>query len=230
MKNLRIEALLVSIGLMVLGLCVKLGFDSLHEDSRIVTVKGLAERDVEANQVTWPLSYKLVGDDLGVLYNDIAANNDAIISFLKSKGLEDSDIYIGSPSVYDSATDRYSDRKSSRYSLTMTLTVYTTKVDLVRTLSSELGELMKQGILVSTSGWSGINYEYSLLNTIKPAMIAEATKNARAAAERFAEDSGSKIGRIKTAYQGRFEIYNRDSKTPHIKRVRVVTTIVYTLL
>lgn len=221
---------MVSIGLMVLGLCVKLGFDSLREDSRIVTVKGLAEMDVEANQVTWPLSYKLVGDDLGVLYNNIAANNDAIISFLKSKGLEESDISIGSPSVYDSAADRYNNKKSSRYALTMTLTVYTTNVDLVRTLSSELGELMKQGILVSTSEWNGINYEYTALNKIKPGMIAEATKNARAAAERFAEDSGSKIGRIKTAYQGQFEICNRDSNTPHIKHVRVVTTIVYTLL
>lgn len=229
MKNLRIEALIISIGLMVMGLCVKLGFDALNEDSRTVTVKGLAEMEVSADKVTWPLSYDLAGDDLGVLYNNIAANNDAILSFLKSKGLEENEVTIGSPSVYDAATDRYrnNEARSGRYKLTMTLTVSSSKVALIRQLSSEVGELMKQGIVISTAGW--VNYEYTGLNSIKPRMIAEATKNARAAAEQFAKDSGSEIGHIKTAYQGQFQITNRDSNTPHIKHVRVVSTIVYTL-
>jgi len=60
-------------------------------------------------------------------------------------------------------------------------------------------------------------------------MIAEATANARQAADKFASDSDSKLGKIKTASQGQFSIDNSDSSTPFIKKVRVVSTIIYYL-
>ena len=115
-----------------------------------------------------------------------------------------------------------------RYNVTSKITVTSEQVDLVRKLLNEQGELLKQGIAVTTSNYN-VQYDYTKLNDIKPQMIEEATKNARLAAEKFAKDSESELGKIKHAYQGQFTINDRDMNTPHIKRIRVVTTIDYSL-
>ena len=89
---------------------------------------------------------------------------------------------------------------------------------------------MKQGIAITGGDYRyNVVYEFTGLNSIKPGMIEEATKNARSAAEKFAKDSESELGKIKSAYQGQFSIEDRDANTPYIKRVRVVTTIDYSL-
>ena len=131
------------------------------------------------------------------------------------------------PDSYDAASNRYgSDSFRYNYSINCTVTVTTSKVKKVRELLNRQAELLKQGIAYSNSY---INYQYTGLNSIKPEMIAEATKNARAAASQFAADSESHLGKIKTASQGQFSIDDSDSSTPFIKKVRVVSTIVYYL-
>ena len=92
-------------------------------------------------------------------------------------------------------------------------------------------ELLKKGIVTGGgSQWENpVEFEYEGLNEIKPGMIEEATQNAREAAKKFAKDSGSRLGKIKTANQGTFTIENRDSNTPYIKKVRVVTSVTYYL-
>ena len=95
---------------------------------------------------------------------------------------------------------------------------------------SEQTELLKQGIAITGGDYRySVSYEFTGLNDIKPQMIEEATKNARAAAEKFAKDSDSKLGKIRNASQGQFSISNRDGNTPYIKSVRVVTTVTYYL-
>ena len=74
-----------------------------------------------------------------------------------------------------------------------------------------------------------MRFKFEGLNEIKPGMIEEATKNAREVGEKFAKDSGSRLGKIKTANQGTFSITDRDSNTPEIKKVRVVTSVTYYL-
>lgn len=231
MSNWKIEAALLAIGLIILGTQIQKGINNFVEKDRIVTVKGLAEMEVPANKVTWPLMYKEVGNDLTALYNRINATNTAIVDFLKKKGITEEEISINAPEIIDMQAERYvGENKTYRYNVTTVITVTSAKVDLVRNLISEQSELLKQGIAITGGDYRyQIQYDYTSLNEIKPKMIEEATKNAREAALKFAKDSDSELGKIRRASQGQFSIDNRDANTPYIKRIRVVTTIDYLL-
>ena len=127
---------------------------------------------------------------------------------------------------------RYGDqqRVRDRYNVTSVITVSSAQVEKARGLMSRMGELLKDGIAIAASDYgSNVQYEFNGLNKIKPAMIEEATRNAREAAMKFAQDSESELGKIKNATQGLFSIDNRDQYTPHIKNVRVVTSVDYYL-
>ena len=226
-----IAALLVAFGLLALGLSVRSGLASFSSRDRTVEVRGLAERQVAANKVTWPISFKLVGNDLPTLYNQVNATTNTIIEFLTSNGIDKKEISVNAPQVDDLQADRYNNNPIPyRYNLTVVMTVVSTNVDRVTELIKRQGELLKQGIALSVNQYSNPTiYEYTGLNDIKPAMIAEATENARAAAKKFADDSHSKIGKIRSARQGQFSIEDRDPYTPQIKNVRVVTSLTYYL-
>ena len=232
MKKFRVEAIILSIGLLLLGVFIERGFSEFAGRDRSVNVKGLAEMEVPADKVTWPLVYKSLGNDLNALYEEIKRSNRTITEFLKEKGLTDKEISINAPVIVDMKAERYGNNQDSpyRYNVTTVITVTSIKVDLVRGLITEQGELLKRGIAITTGDYQyNIQYEYTGLNTIKPQMIEEATKNARQAAEKFAKDSESTLGKIRHANQGQFSISDRDPNTPHIKKVRVVTTIDYSL-
>ncbi|MBD5225769.1 MAG: SIMPL domain-containing protein [Bacteroidales bacterium] len=220
-----IAALLIAAGIFCLGLFIRSGINNMAFSDRQVTVKGLAEREVEANNVTWPIAYSVAGNDLIALYDQMTSYNEKIITFLTSNGIGREDITIGSPDTYNATTNRYSsDNFRYNYSLSCTVTVNTSKVKEVQALISRQAELLKEGVPFSNNY---INYQYTALNDIKPAMIAEATQNAREAAAQFAQDSGSQVGKMKTANQGQFSI--EDTSNPSVKKVRVVSTIVYYL-
>lgn len=217
----------IAVGLAVLGLFIKSGIDNLAFNNRQVTVRGLSEREVPADLVTWPISYSVAGNDLLVLYDKVKRQSGTIIKFLTENGISEDEISVNPPDTYDATTNQY--RGSAfqfNYSISCTVTVTSKKVDTVRKLLNRQSELLKEGVAFSNSY---INYQFTGLNDIKPEMIAEATKNAREAANRFASDSESRLGKIKTASQGQFSIENSDNSTPYIKKVRVVSTITYYL-
>lgn len=229
MKNLNklMPALLIALGIVILGLCIKSGIDNIAYRDRIVTVRGLAEREVKADLVTWPITYSLAGNNLQNIYDQVSKNNDIIVKFLTSNGIKPDEISVNPPDTYDASSNRYrSDSFNFNYSINCTVTVTTRQVDKVRELLNRQSELLKEGVAFSNSY---INYQFTGLNSVKPEMIAEATRNARAAADQFAADSESRVGKIKTASQGQFSIDDSDSSTPYIKKVRVVSTIVYYL-
>jgi hypothetical protein len=232
MKNLKIEAAILAIGVVLLGIFLKNGIDNIAFKDRFVSVKGLAEKEVMANKVVWPLAYKDVGNDLVSLYNNIQNKNKAIVGFLKAKGINDTEIDVSSPRVVDMQANEYNSNQSPyRYNVTSVITVTSKDVQKIRRIMSQQLELLKQGIAVSGGSDYQYNpvYSFTGLNTLKPKMIEEATKNARAVADKFADDSGSKIGKIQSASQGQFSIEDRDANTPYIKEVRVVTTVNYYL-
>lgn len=227
-----ISALLIGLGLVGLGLCLKSGIKGYGERDRVVAVRGLCEKEVQANKVTWPLVTKEMGNDLPQIYDRIQATNRKILSFLKSNGLTDEEISVNSPDVTDRIADRYSDDGNiqSRYSVTNVIVVTSSKVDLVRKLIDKQADLLREGIAIIAGNYQyPTTYEYTELNSVKPEMIAEATAAAREAADKFAQDSQSKLGKIKTASQGQFSINDRDQYTPYIKNIRVVTTLEYYL-
>ena len=222
------EALILAAGMVCMGNCVNQGL----EKERIVNVKGLSEMEVPANLVIWPLTYKNLGNDLLSLYSELKQANQTITDFLKEKGISSDEISIGAPEIIDLKAERYgnSDESPYRYNVTSVITVSSNKVDLVRNLISEQGELLKRGIAITSGDYRyNVQYEFTKLNDIKPQMIEEATKNAREAAEKFAKDSESELGKIQSANQGQFSINDRDANTPYIKKVRVVTSVAYTL-
>ena len=231
MKNWRIEAIIISIGIIMLGVMIKNGINDFKDKDRFVSVKGLAEMEVPANKVIWPLMYKDIGDDPAVLYANMEQKNKAIVKFLESNGIASEEISIAPPEVIDMQAERYGDRNVPyRYNATSVITVISKNVDKVRKLMSGQAELLKQGIAITGGDYKySVTYEFTDLNSIKPQMIEEATKNARTAAEKFAKDSDSSLGKIRDASQGQFSITDRDANTPYVKSVRVVTTINYYL-
>lgn len=231
MKNWKTEALILAAGILLLGIMIRGGFNDFKNKERIVTVKGLAEKEVPANKVTWPLVHKEISNDLATIYANIEKKNTAIVKFLKENGITEEEINVEPPQILDIKADRYGNQNVDyRYNSTSVITVTSQNIDKVRELMSEQTELLKKGIALTGGDYQyQVSYEFTGLNDIKPAMIEEATKNARAAAEKFAKDSGSKLGKIKSASQGQFTIYDRDANTPYIKNVRVVTTITYYL-
>lgn len=227
MKNLRIEALIIAAGMIAMGLLVKLSFDKYSNSNRVVTVKGVSEMEVNADHVTWPMQFAQTGNDLVMLYESVSATNKVVVKFLTDNGIKEDEISIAVPHIYDNERNNYTrEIPEFRYVMTSNITVSSSEVDLVRQLVQKQSELIGKGIAIQTN-W--IDYRFTGLNDIKPPMIEEATKNARQAAEKFAQDSQSKLGKIKRANQGQFTITDRDNNTSYIKRVRVVTTIDYML-
>lgn len=219
------------LGMMILGGSLILMVSNLKSYDRCVTVKGLCEKEVMADKVIWPIIYKQGGNELGTLYNTVQEMNRTIIDFLKEAGVTDDEITVNSPSILDTRTNLYGERNAYHYIITAGVTVCSNQVERIVKLQTEQAKLYEKGIPVGMGEkWSHpTTYSFTGLNDIKPAMIEEATINARQAAEKFAKDSNSKLGKIKTATQGQFSVSDRDSNTPYIKNVRVVTNVVYYL-
>lgn len=230
MKNYYVEATILAVAIVVFGTFVKNSLDRFTDKERVVTVKGLSEREVPADKVIWPLIYKELGNDPADIYQRIEKKNATVKDFLKKHGLTDNEISVNPPQVKDRFADSWSQENIlNRYVASSVIIVNSTQVELVRNIMQKQAELMKTGIALISEDYGNnmVKYEFTGLNEIKPEMVEESTKNARATAEKFAKDSDSELGKIRRATQGQFSITNRDNNTPHIKNVRVVSTIEY---
>lgn len=228
MKNYYVEATILAVAIVVFGTFVKNSLDRFTDKERVVTVKGLSEREVPADKVIWPLIYKELGNDPADIYQRIEKKNATVMDFLKKHGLSTNEISVNPPQVKDRFADSWSQENIlNRYVASSVIIVNSTHVDLVRNIMQKQAELMKIGIALISEDYGNnmVKYEFTGLNEIKPEMVEESTKNARATAEKFAKDSDSELGKIRRATQGQFSITNRDNNTPHIKNVRVVSTI-----
>lgn len=198
---------------------------------RVVQVKGLSEREVAADSVIWPIKFNEVDNNLTTLVANLERKNEQIQAFLKLQGFSQKEITIAVPQIVDRQAGYYDPNANQmRYTASSTVTVYSSNVDLVHQAMAKLLELSKTGIAIAGQDYdSKPEFIFSGLNELKPDMIEEATRNAREVATKFAADSDSKLGKIKTASQGQFSITDRDSNTPYIKKVRVVATVDYYL-
>ena len=231
------------ISALILGVCLVVGLASLgyllgdaaikfKEYERTVTVKGLAEREYQADVVIWPIKFSVADNQLGKLYNSLESNTAKIRTFLQKNGINKDAISLSAPSITDKSAQQYGNqaRAEFRYSAVQTVTVYSKNIETVRKVMGSLSALGKQGIVfVGNDYESGTEYLFTRLNEVKPEMIEEATRKAREVAEKFASDSKSTLGKIKRAAQGQFSINARDKNNPHIKKIRVVSTVVYYL-
>lgn len=227
----------------ILGVCLFLGLVALgfilgnaairfKEYERTVTVKGLSEREYKADIIIWPIQFTEASNDLGDLYNSMEANTANIRHYLETNGIDPAEISFSSPSITDKSAQQYGSNVEAkfRYTAIQTVTVYSTNIEGAQAVMSKLSELGKKGIVITGDNYqSQTEYIFTRLNEIKPEMIEEATRNAREVAQKFAADSKSTLGKIRKASQGQFSINPRDKNNPHIKKVRVVSTVEYYL-
>jgi hypothetical protein len=220
-----VAALILTIGMIVGGYLLGNGLVRAHHADRAVTVRGLAERDVVADLATWDLSYSEQGGDLADVQARITQDTRAVRAYFERLGFPADALQPAGAGV-----TQFYDNGQPRVTINQRLQLRTTDIPRARRAVADQFDLVKAGVQLQDG--SKMNYSFTKLNDIKPAMVAAATKNARAAAEQFAKDSGTGVGGIKSATQGYFSIQARDGEgggygvadTP-FKKVRVVTTV-----
>ena len=229
--NRMIGSALIALGIVCLGWLIKAGIDDFAEKDRQVNVKGLAEQEVKADKVTWPIVSKELGNDLTELYNKIGVTQGKIKAFLLRSGTKEAEVTINAPAVLDLNAREYGEKNQPyRYIVTSVITVSSQEVDKVRSIIARQGDLLKEGVAIVDGGYENpIKYELVSFKELKPKMMQEAIENAEKTAQQFAENSHSTLNKIVSADQGQFSIDNRDENTPYIKKVRVVTTVTYSL-
>lgn len=235
-----VAASVLAAGVAVGGLLVGAGFARGRASDQYVTVKGVAERTVKADLAIWPVRVVAVDDDLSRAHASLQRSMQQIKQFLARQRIDTMAAAVQDFSVSDAQTNQYGpgERAGSRYVIRQTLVVRSTEPELVLAASQRVAELVNAGVVLSSGGEygsGGPTFVFTRLNDLKPAMIAEATQQARKAAEQFARDASSEIGGIRRANQGVFEILPRDqamgiSEASQIeKTVRVVSTVEYFL-
>ena len=240
MKNssLTLIAIIVSVAIALSGYFVGHGFFRGRAAERYVTVKGISERDATADVALWPINFVATDDNLSLAQAKIKKSHEQVTAFLERHDVGAQETEVQRLEVTDVMANAYrSGPMESRYIIEQTVMVRSDDPEKISRASQAVGELVDAGVVLSSRGYpsSGPTYLFTKLSDLKPEMIAEATANARRAAEQFAKDSGSTLGKIRRANQGVFEILARD-RAPGIseegqmqKTVRVVSTIEYSL-
>ena len=195
--------LIISSALIVFSVAFFFSARNFSKQGSYIEVKGLSEKIVKADTAIWSLGFEIKSNSIESLYADTEKNNNAIKKFLMDKGFEDTEINVAPVNIYQ---DTYKDALF-RYNSSNQISVYTKKVDLAKTASNETLLLVKSGVVLNQNY---ISFEFSDLNSIKPEMLAEAIKNARATAQDFAESSDSKVGSVSRGNQGVFDITDKD--------------------
>ena len=223
MENIKNYSVwIISAVLLVFSFVFFLSAQNFSKQGSYVEVKGLSEKIVKADVAIWSLNFDVKSNNIDSLYADIEKNTLAIKSFLTEKGFEVSEINVAPVNIYQ---DTYKDALF-RYNANTQLSVYSKKVDLVRSASKESLALVKKGV---TLNQNSIEFQFSDINSIKPEMLAEAIKNARASALEFAQESGSRLGSVSRGNQGVFDITDKDPGSPEYKKIRVVSTLRFLL-
>ncbi len=227
-----ILGIFVFLGLAVLGYLLGDAAIRYKEFERTVTVKGLSEQEFPADIVIWPIQFTIAKNDLAELYDAIEVSSNKIRHYLEKNGIKPSEISLSTPVITDKSAQSYGNARQPefRYTAVQVVTVYSNNIDQVHRAMAGLAQLGKQGIAFTGGNYdTQPEYIFTRLNEIKPSMIEQATTRAREVALKFANDSKSKLGKIKSASQGQFSIAARDKNNPHIKRLRVVSTVEYYL-
>ena len=223
MENIKNNWVLVFGGvLLVFSFLTFAAAQNFSKQQSYVEVKGLSEKIVKADTAIWSINFDVKSNNIDSLYSDIEKNTKAINAFLVAKGFDAAEINVAPTNIYQ---DTYKDALF-RYNSTTQLSVYTKKVDLVKSSSKDTLSLVKQGITMSQNS---ISFEFSDINSVKPEMLAEAIKNAKDSASQFAKESGSRLGGVSRGNQGVFDITDKDPGSPEWKKIRVVSTLRFLL-
>lgn len=209
---------------------VRNGLNNIADNERLITVKGVAEKEVKADKVIWPVAFREVGNELYYLSNNVTTKNNLIVEFLKSNGIPAADITVTPPDILDTQAEPHMvNRPWYRYAVTSVVTVTSTDVDKVISLMLEQGTLLRQGVsLAGNNHKYKTTYEYSDMQSLELELITGAVNNAYAVADKLAQDTGSKLSKVKDITH-EFTLTDRDPNSSYIKRARIVSTVNYKL-
>lgn len=232
----NIIGVLVAVGLAIGGFFPGYYYYKTAFDMRTVKVKGLAEQDVVSDLAIWNIRFQAANNNLAAAKKHIEEQEQTIKKFLTNAGFSESEIIVQGLTMQDAYADAYRDKSSisARYTLNQALIIRSTQVELISRLYPQIGDLVSQGVSFNTYG-NGVSYLFTRLNDVKPQMLKEATQNARQAADEFAKNSQSKVGKIRSASQGVFSILPREEIPDQTerdqinKKIRVVSTVEYYL-
>lgn len=233
-----VAALLVAVGISLAGWFVGTSLVESRQPLRVVTVKGLSERAVEANLGFWPIRFVATGPTLQDARASLEGSEAAVRKFLADRQFTDDAVQVQNVMVEDRAAgyNASSTPDDYRFVLTEDMLVTTDRVQDLAAATRSVADLLKQGVVFSSDAYSaGASFVFTGINDLKSEMLTEATQRARETAEQFATESGAKVGDIQTANQGVFEILpaveipNDRPEKQIDKKVRVVTTITYFL-
>lgn len=235
-----IAAAVLAAGVVLGGLAIGGGFARARSADRFVTVKGVSEREVQADLALWPLTIVSADNDLSAAQQRIERGVREVLAFLARNGIDTASVTMQDYRVTDAFTNQYQPPSgiSSRYAIRQTMIVRSESPDTVARASQRVSELVAGGVVFTSGqeyGTGGPSFLFTRLNDVKPEMIAEATAQAREAAEQFARDSRSELGGIRRANQGVFQILPRNQaagiteESQVAKTVRVVSTVDYFL-
>jgi len=240
-----ILGLLVGAGAALGGYFVGQGFYQGRRADRYVSVKGLAERYVKADLAVWTLSFSATGADISAVSTVSERDRDLVRTFIAKSGFTDHEIEPLPTRVNDQFANLMGPpnvEAARRYVITAGFEIRTTKVDAVREASQLTGDLIRQGVVLDgrpiESGGANPAYLFTRLSDMRPSMLAQATRSARALAQQFAADSNSHLGAIRRATEGVFQVMSRDGEVPNPteergsieKKLRLVSTIDYYLV
>ncbi|KXO12164.1 SIMPL domain-containing protein [Marinobacter excellens] len=231
-----VVAIILGISLVLSASLLKEGLTGLKTSDRYVTVKGVAEREVQADLALWPIRFVATGNTLEQAQEKARSSREAIYAFLELQAIDKNAVELQRLDVTDTRANPYQGEGEQKFIINQTLMVRSTQIDRIRQAAQNVSELVDSGVLLTTDyGPGGPTYLFSGLNDIKPAMIAEATASAREAAQQFARDANASVGGLRRANQGVFQILARDQapgvseQQQPVKTVRVVSTVDYYL-
>ena len=239
MKSYNTAAVILALGILLAGVAAGAGFRAARTADRFVTVKGVSEREVEADLALWPLQIVAADNALNAAQEKMNRMVADTRAFLRDVGVSDDQVSVQSFRVRDTQAELYGGAPApNRFIITQTLMVRSEDPRTLASAAQRVGELVQSGVVLTSGqeyGPGGPTFIFSGLNELKPEMLAEATERAREAAQEFAASSGSEVGKIRRANQGVFQILPRDpapgQQEQHqlYKTVRVVSTIEYLL-
>ncbi|XKH01885.1 SIMPL domain-containing protein [Marinobacter nauticus] len=232
-----VPALILGISAIIAAMFLSTGLTDLRTGDRYVTVKGVAEREVQADLALWPLRFVATGDTLDQAQEKARVSREAIMAFLKLQAIDTSAVELQRLDVTDTRANAYgANNNPQKFIINQTLMVRSSHIDRIRQAAQNVSELVDSGVVLSSDyGPSGPTYLFNRLNDIKPEMISEATAAAREAASQFAQDANTSLGGLRRANQGVFQILARDQapgiseNQQPVKTVRVVSTFDYYL-
>jgi hypothetical protein len=244
--KLSVIAISIVIGFVINGFFIGRSLERFKREDRFISVKGFAEREVKANFAVWTIKTRIATNDLIEGSKIIEGNKNKIVGFLHDNGLKPEEIIQQNSNVTDKLARDYgsNDIGAFRYIIENTIHVRTENVDTIQYASRQTDKLLKAGVLIADNNDynPSVKYLFTGLNEIKPAMLSEATQNAKKAAVEFTKESNVRLGSLKKANQGLFTIVDRDysiispndggyapSVNDLYKKVRVVVNIEYSI-